>query len=56
MVSADVSLEHKNAVVNADHALSEEKVTNAIKAEDYAVMSFEVVSAPKKPSPSRLTG
>ena len=56
VVSADVSLEHKNAVVNADHALSEEKVTNAIKAEDYAVTSFEVVSAPKETLSIKIDG
>lgn len=56
VVSADVSLEHKNAVVNADHALSEEKVTNAIKAEDYEVTSFEVVSAPKETLSIKIDG
>jgi len=49
-------LEHKNAVVNADHALSEEKVTNAIKAEDYEVTSFEVVSAPKETLSIKIDG
>ena len=56
VVSADVSLEHKNAVVNADHALSEEKVTNAIKAEDYEVTSFEAVSTPKEAVAIKIDG
>ena len=48
VVSADVSLEQKGAVVSADRALSEEEVTEAIKAEDYEVTSFEAISTPEE--------
>lgn len=36
--------------------MSEEKVTNAIKAEDYEVTSFEVVSAPKESLSIKIDG
>ena len=48
VVSADVSLEQKSAVVSANRALSEEQLTDAIKAEDYEVTSFEAISTPKE--------
>ena len=56
VVSADVSLEHKNAVVSADRALSEKEVADAIKAEDYEVTSFEVVSTPKDTVSIKIDG
>lgn len=48
VISADVSLEQKSAVVRAERALSEEEVADAIKAEDYEVTFFEAVSTPKQ--------
>ena len=56
MVSANVSLEQKSAVVRADHALSQEEVTDAIKAEDYEVTSFEAVSTPKEAVSIKIDG
>ena len=55
-VSADVSLEQKSAVVRADRALSQEEVTDAIKAEDYEVTSFEAVSTPKEAVAIKIDG
>ncbi|WP_373216561.1 heavy metal translocating P-type ATPase [Parasutterella excrementihominis] len=54
--SADVSLEQKSAVVRADRALSQEEVTDAIKAEDYEVTSFEAVSTPKEAVAIKIDG
>lgn len=48
VISADISLEQKSAVIRAERALSEEEVADAIKAEDYEVTSFEAVSTPKE--------
>ena len=56
VVSADVSLEQKNAVVSADRALSEKEVADAIKAEDYEVTSFEMISAPKETVSIKIDG
>ena len=56
VVSADVSLEQKSAVVRADRALSQEEVTDAIKAEDYEVTSFEAVSTPKEAVAIKIDG
>ena len=56
VVSANVSLEQKSAVVRADHALSQEEVTDAIKAEDYEVTSFEAVSTPKEAVSIKIDG
>ena len=56
VVSADVSLEQKGAVVSADRALSEAQVTDAIKTEDYEVTSFEIVSTPKETVSIKIDG
>lgn len=56
VVSADVSLEQKSAVVRADRALSQEEVTDAIKAEDYEVTSFEAVPTPKEAVAIKIDG
>ena len=56
VVSADVSLEQKSAVVRADRALSQEEVTDAIKAEDYEETSFEAVSTPKEAVAIKIDG
>ncbi|WP_278936230.1 heavy metal translocating P-type ATPase, partial [Parasutterella excrementihominis] len=56
VVSADVSLEQKSAVVRADRALSLEEVTDAIKAEDYEVTSFEAVPTPKEAVAIKIDG
>ena len=56
VVSAEVSLEQKSAVVSANRALSEARVTDAIKAEDYEVTSFEAVSTPKETVSIKIDG
>mgnify|MGYP003205531947 CR=1 FL=1 len=49
-------MEQKSAVVSADRALSEAQVTDAIKAEDYEVTSFEAVSTPKETVSIKIDG
>ena len=56
VISADVSLEQKSAVVRAERALSEEEVADAIKTEDYEVTSFGAVSTPKQTVSIKIDG
>lgn len=56
VVSADASLERKSAVISSDRALSEQEVTDAVKAEDYEVTSFERTSAPKETVSIKIDG
>ena len=56
VVSAEVSLEQKSAVVSANRALSEEQLTDAIKTEGYEVTSFEIVSTPKETVSIKIDG
>ena len=56
VVSADVSLEQKEAVVSADRALTEKEVSDAVKAEDSEVTSFDAVSTPKETVSIKIDG
>lgn len=56
VISADVSLEKKDAKVCADRALSEKEVSSAVTAEDYEVTSFTAISVLKEKLTIRIEG